>query len=145
MGLKTFTICKEKITYYHTHINSNILCYYFVSFLTLSLKITFKNFSHKKIENCFSYEIKKKIKFWLAIDLIISSVLATLEEVFLIAEASPQGFCLAACNNFLRNAEILHPWAHSADLYLCQDNLCHHEMSPGNKILCACQIWKSSE
>ena len=63
MGLKTFAISKEKITksYYHTHINSYSLL--FVSFLTLSLKITFKNFSHKKIENCFSYEIEKKIKF----------------------------------------------------------------------------------
>ena len=61
MGLKTFAICKEKITFYHTHINSYSLV--FVSFLTLSLKITFKNFSHKKIENCFSYEIEKKIKF----------------------------------------------------------------------------------
>ena len=61
MGLKTFAICKEKITYYHTYINSHSLL--FLSFLTLSLKITFKNFSHKKIENCFSYEIEKKIKF----------------------------------------------------------------------------------
>ena len=60
MGLKTFTICKEEITY-HTHINSYSLL--FASFLTLSLKITFKNFNHKKIENCFSYEIEKKIKF----------------------------------------------------------------------------------
>ena len=61
MGLKTFTICKEKITYYHTNINSYSLL--LVSFLTLSLKITFKNFNHEKIENCFSYDITKKIKF----------------------------------------------------------------------------------
>lgn len=61
MGLKTFMISKEKITFYHTHINSHSLL--FVSFLTLSLKITFKNFSHKKTENCFSYKIEKKIKF----------------------------------------------------------------------------------